>query len=320
MPNHLLALLALLFAACSGDDSAPTQDARPAPVPIDPAGQFAVRSSIALAMPPAAVSDVLGDLANATDGPDDPSRYLIELVIDRLPEGHVKTLATGLAPYVAAYVTDRIASAAPRFVPGVRLLVEGLARTAQRISTIEHVEIAPGGTMTRSIEGLRFDTVDVYLADVGLPDVTVSTTVHVAGEGVVIAAHTAGIAYGPLVRLGLDRAIVPSIVAGAHDLAGALRGLVDCDRLGALIADAVGIGPEALYANACAVGLTNAAARIYARLPAPEAPPIALSVAGTARAIDLEGDGTMDAIENGKWIGTFDGVAIGASIFDGTGR
>ncbi len=320
MLNHRLALLVVLFTACAGADTEPASDAGATPVPIDPAGRFSVRSSIALAAPPVAMTGVLAELEAATDGPDDPSRYLIDLVIERLPDGHIKTFATQLAPYVAAYVNAQIGAAAPRFVPGVRVLVDGLARTAQQIATIERLEIESGGRAFRTIEGLRFDTVAVYLADVGLADVTVMTNVAVAGEGLVIASHTAGIAYGPLVRLGLDRGIVGTVVPGARDLAGALRGLVDCDRLGALIAEAIGLGTAGLYASACTVGLTNVAARIYDRLPAETAMPLALEVAGTARAIDHEGDGTLDAIVDGRWIGTFDRAPIGAAIFDGTGR
>jgi len=279
-----------------------------------------VRSSIPLAAPPVAMTDVLLELATATDGPDDPSRYLIDLVIDRLPEGYTKTFAAQIAPYVAAYVNLRIASAAPRFVPGTRTLVDGLERIAQRIATIEHVEIDRSGTLTRTIEGLRFDAVDVYFADVGLADVTATARVTVAGEGLVIAAHRASIAYGELVRLGFDRAVIPSVVHGARDLAAALRGLVDCERLGALIAEAVGLGAPGLYAGACEVGLTTVAARIYARMPPLDAAPLLLEVAGTARAVDREGNGTMDAMVEGRWLGTFDGVAVGAAVFDGASR
>jgi len=320
MPNHRLALLLVLFSACAGSDDEPSIDAGVQPLPIDPAGRFAVRSSIALAAPPPAITAVLAELETATDGPDDPSRYLIDIVIDRLPDGGIKDFAAELGPFIAAYVNARISTAAPRFVPGVRALVDGLGGIARRISTIERIEIEAGGRAYRTIEGLRFDAVEVYFADVGESDVTVTTNALIAGEGLVIAAHSAGIAYGPLVRLGLDRAVVPSVMPGARDLAMALHGLVDCERLGALIAEAVGLGPAALYADACTVGLTMAAARIYGRLPALDAMPIALEVAGAARALDRDGDGTMDGFTDGRWVGTFGGVAVGASIFEGTGR
>lgn len=319
MPNHRLAFLIVLVTAC-GTDAEPAPDAGLPPVPIDPAGRFAVRSSITLASPPAAVTEVLAELATATDGPDDPSRYLIDLVIDRIPDGYIKTFAIEAAPFVAAYVNARISSAAPRFVPGVRALVDGLGRTARRIVTIERVEIDGAGRVDRTIEGLRFDAVDVYFADVGLDDVTVTTNVVVAGEGLVIAAHSAGVAYGPLLRLGLDRSVIPAVVPGARDLAGALHGLVDCTRLGELIAEAVGLGPARLYGDACTVGLTSAAARIYDALPALDALPIALEVTGAARAIDRDGNGTMDSFADGRWVGTFDRAPLGAAIFEGTAR
>lgn len=319
MTNHRFAFLIVLVTAC-GTDAEPGPDAGVRPPPIEPAGKFAVRSTITLATPPAAVTDVLAELATATDGPDDPSRYLIDLVTERIPDGYIKTFALEAAPFLAAYVNARISSAAPRFVPGVRALVDGLGRTARRIVTIEHLQIDAAGRVDRTIAGLRFDAIDVYFADVGLDDVTVTTNAIVAGDGLVIAAHTAGVAYGPLIRLGLDRAVIPAVVPGAHDLAGALHGLVDCPRLGALIAEAVGIGPARLYADACTVGLTRAAARIYDQLPALDALPIALEVTGAARAIDRDRNGTMDSFTDGRWVGTFDRAPLGAAIFEGTAR
>ncbi|MBA3454566.1 MAG: hypothetical protein H0T42_15865, partial [Deltaproteobacteria bacterium] len=118
--------------------------------------------------------------------------------------------------------------------------------------------------------------------------------------------------------LGLDRAVIPGVVPGARDLGDALTSLVDCTRLGALIAEAVGLGPARLYEDACTVGLTAAAAGIYDRLPALSGMPIALELAGAARAIDRDGNGTMDAFVGGRWVGTFDRAPLGATSFDGT--
>src|SRR5262245_22172447 len=101
--HRLASILVVLFvAACADDPMMPSAD--PVAVPIDPAGQFAVTSTFSLSAPPAAAVDVLGELTAATDGPDDPSRYLIDLMIERLPAGSTKTYAAAVAPYVAAYV------------------------------------------------------------------------------------------------------------------------------------------------------------------------------------------------------------------------
>lgn len=323
MPNRRLALLvtALLVSLVGCDDAPPDSPAPDAaPVPVDLQGRFTVHGSLAIASPPVLVAGVLSDLAAATDGADDPSRYLIEMVVDRLPEGRIKTLAIELTPFVAAYVNGRIASAAPRFVVGVRQLVDGFGRIARRFGTIEDVSIDGSGHVRRTIEGVRFDTVPVMFDEVGLGDTTVDTLVTREGDRLVIAGHRARIAYGPLLRLGFDQAVIPAVVPGARDLAQALGGLVDCARLGELIAEAIGLGAPSLYAQACTIGLTTAATRIYDRLPAPDAPSLVLEVAGVARIVDRDGNGAMDAIEDGVWIGTFDGIRLGAATFHGTTR
>jgi hypothetical protein len=322
MSNRRIAALVLALivslVACDDHAASPAPDATP--VPIDLRGRFEVQGSLALAAPPSLVATVLSDLAAATDGPDDPSRFLLELIVDRLPPGRIKTLAVELTPFVAAYVNGRIAIVAPQLAGGVRKLVDGLGRIARRFGTIEDVEIHGSGHLRRTIEGIRFDTVAILFDEVGLAATTVDAVVTREGDRLTIAGHRAGIAYGPLLRLGLDRAVIPAVVPGATDLAQALTALVDCPRLGELIAEAIGLGAPALYAQACAVGLTTAATRIYDRLPAPDAPPVVLEVTGTARIVDRDGNGATDAIEDGVWMGTFDAARLGAATFHGTSR
>src|SRR5262245_33334280 len=124
MTNLSFPFASLLFisvAACAAE--APTTQPPidpPHEVPIDPSGTFAATSSFALASPPAAAADALAELIAATDGPDDPSRYLIDLMIAKLPEGPARTYATAVAPYLAAYVNERITTVAPKLVDGAR--------------------------------------------------------------------------------------------------------------------------------------------------------------------------------------------------------
>jgi hypothetical protein len=72
------------------------------------------------------VTDVLAALAEATAGPDAPSRYLVDLVVSRLPDGDVRWVAQFLAPSIAAYLQTHVDDIAPRLAPGVRALAAGL--------------------------------------------------------------------------------------------------------------------------------------------------------------------------------------------------
>ena len=101
----------------------------------------------------------------------------------------------------------------------------------------------------------------------------------------------------------------PGIDAFAHS--------VSCERLGAHIAEYLEVGTIDLYARACEVALMSLAAEIYERL---ESAPVPLVIAGSAHAIDADGDGPMDAITTGAWTGTFAGAPLAPSSFEGTAR
>jgi hypothetical protein len=293
------------WIACGGPPPAP--DAAPLTVPTSPAGTFAVISTFDLRLP-AAAQPAMAALTAATDGPDDPSRYVIDRMIDGLPDGSVKTVARTLAPYVAAYVNARLVEIAPRFVAGLGGIATGLSRIATHLGTVERLQIDPGGTGVRTIHAVRFEVggavTVVHLADAGLADISAAVRAVLDATGqVAISEHAHGLPYGAILRLGLDRAVVPSVQPGAHDLAEALGALFDCTRLGALVAERVGLGSAALYSGACQTAMTAIASDVDARLAAIDQIALGIEVAGTVHGVDHDGDGAIDELTGGRWTG-----------------
>lgn len=339
----LLVLLASV-PGCSPEYADPiaAPDASPPPTALDPAGRYSVTSSYSLATPPPGLAPLLAELAVATDGSDDPTAYLLDLVVAELPEGSVRSIASVVAPFVAADLHARISSYAPDLVPSLRALATGATRIATRFSTIEDAVITadpPTGTsargrVLRTIRGVRIDGTDIPFSSLGIADASVDADLTIelvgvasnAGEPrtfanrITIARHSLPLFANGWFRAAFDRALIPSVVPDATDLATAFALLVDCPRLGALIAEAVGIGPASLYAHACTLGLGAGARAIYARFPSSDARPLALEVMGTARAIDRDDDGAMDAIDGGVWSGRLDDISVGTSVFEGTSR
>jgi hypothetical protein len=300
-------LVSLAFAgtvACGGPS--PVPDAAP-PVPSSPAGVFALTSTFDLRLPPPA-EPAMATLIAATDGPDDPSRYVIDRMIATLPDGSPKTIAMVAAPYVAAYVNARLVEIAPRFVSGLGGIATGLARIATHFGTLESLQIDAGGTGVRTISGVRFEVAGavkvVHLADAGLADISAAVRAVLDATGqLAISEHSHGLPYGAILRLGLDRAVVPSVVPTAHDLAEALAVLMDCDRLGAVVAERIGLGSAGLYGTACHAAMTAIASDLDEQLAAIDRISLGLEVAGTGHAIDHDGDGLIDEIAAGRWTG-----------------
>lgn len=322
LPSLLSTLLALALAPlCACTDERPAAPDGASAVPIEATGTFAMRSSFSLTAPPAGAADVLAELTGATDGPDDPSRFLIDKLIARLPEGRTQVIAAAVSPFVAAYVQQRIDSFAPHLADALRALANGTNEVARRFGTTETLTIDASGSAEHVITGLGFGasgrTVDIAFAPLGMADVAMHTTAALDGAQLVIADHGGELPYGAVLRLGLDRVVVPHVVPGALDLADAFAHSVSCERLGAHIAEYLEVGSIDLYSRACEVALMSLAAEIYERL---EAAPVQLVIAGSAHAADVDGDGPMDSITTGAWTGTFAGAPLAPSSFEGTAR
>jgi hypothetical protein len=274
-------------------------------VPKRITGTYALTGQLDLQTLPPPATYVLADLANATDSPDDPARYLVDRMIAGMPDGAWKAIATGLAAYVAPYIEAEIDHIAPRFAPGIRAMASGLGAVARHITTLERLTIANDGTTTRALVGLQLANTPVNFAAGGAADSLAIAHAAIDSTGTLaIATHRLPIPYGELLRLGLDRAVIPPIDLDAGDLSQALRDLVDCHQLGLTFAAHASVGSASFYETACGAGMTALASEIYDRLAAIDASPFELDVSGTAIGVDKDGDGTMDAIVNGNWAGS----------------
>jgi len=304
----------LALVACSTPSRA-APDAPTTDIPRSAAGIFRVTSSIELAQVPAQARALLAELASATDDADDPGRYLVDRMIDAMQDTTAKALARELEPVLAGLVQAEISDIAPKLAPGLTAIARELERDARQWQTHELWRIQLGGAVDRVVTGIRVGDTDLAFAETQLPDATAASTVALASSGALdISNHQLAWSYGAVLRLALDRAVLPKIVPGSHDLAQALTALVDCRRLGTRMAAAIGFGPDALYTAACAIALTEAAQRFYTRLPAGAVP---LQLSGHARGVDRDADGNMDEITGGTWSGSLDGDGLATATFDG---
>jgi hypothetical protein len=305
--------------ACASGDVAVSPDAA---IDISPAGDFSLRSSFVLASPPANAADVLAELSAATDNVDDPARYLVDRLVARLPEGNTRRYAESIAPYFAAYLQTKLDVIAPRFSAGIRELVEGTERIAHRVETSEHVTISSDGTARREIEGLRWGPNAVEFTGIAPVVTTVmmmppSDAARAAPyeRQLVFASHQLRVPFGSLLRAGFDNTVIPTVVPRTFTLSSALVELVDCPQLGVITSEWIGIGSPELYATACTTAMTALAARVYAKIDALDAEPYTIELSGVARAFDLDANGAMDRIDEGRWVGMF-----GTATFDGKRR
>ena len=293
------------FAACASANVA-VPDAPPiSTIPTHITGTYDLVGQLDLQTLPEPATYVLSELTSATNSPDDPARYLVDHMVAAMPDGTWKAIATGLAGYVAPYVEVEIDRIAPRFAPGIRALVAGLDAIAHHVTTLERLSISADGTTTRALVGLQLANTPVDFAAGGAADSLAISRAAIDSTGTLsIATHRLSFPYGEMLRLGLDRAVIPPIDLSAGDLATALRDLVDCHQLGVTFAAHAGFGTATMYETACNAGMTALASEVYDRLAAIDtASSFELDVSGTATGIDKDGDRGMDLITNGTWVG-----------------
>jgi hypothetical protein len=281
--------------------------------PLDVTGTYALHSTFDLATNmPGTAGTVVNTIIAATDDGDDPTRWIVDQVVNALPDGTVKTAINATKGFVIGFLNDRLLSIAPNFLSTFVLVGKDFGDIAKHFGLNETLALTGSGTTytaVHTVTGMHwklgnqegdYALANYHLANVVANDVAV--TMDATGQ-LTIAAHNLPLAYGQLLRLGLDAAIIPQIDAKAHNLNELLAHEIDCAALGDAIGAAIGFGASTAKA-ACTTGLNAGANFIYSKISAIDGTALQFGLNGTARAQDTNGDRKVDAIQSGSWGGT----------------
>jgi len=312
----LFSILAAAAAGCGdnivdgSDDDPENPDNPDLPVPVTAEGRYTVQSEFDLATNvPGTPGVVVNYFINATDDPDDPTKFIVEQIIKALPDGTLKNVVTSAAPSVASYLNGKLLEVAPGFLVRVIDIGDAFGDVARHFGTIETLEIDAAGRATKLVHGVHFVVdgvpMDFSLADYGVADIKVDgLQVRLEESGqLTIAEHRFGVSYGALLKVALDKAIVPMLDPSAHNVGDLLTKAVDCQKVGQYVYDVIGLGSPSTFHSACTSGLNAAASALYKQLQNLDGSALELGIAGTSRAVDRNRDGKMDEIQNGSWIG-----------------
>lgn len=334
--NHLTTTLALLLASatvagCAADAPGPDDDIEnpddpmqpdPEPVPKTPEGKFSVQSDFDVATNlPGTAGTVVNYFIQATDEADDPTKFILEQLLNALPNGSIKNTLQGSVPYVAGYLNDRLLEVAPDFVGKIIDVGDGLGQVAKHFGTIEVLDIsgtpAPstGGdaslayAATKTVQGLHFNVdnvdIDLLFADYALDDVKVEgLAVSLEQTGKLnVSQHKVPLKFGAIMKLAMNNVIIPFIDPSVTDLEGLLQKSVNCQAVGLYVYEAIEIGSPSTFESACNTGLTAASSAFYNALDNLDVSALEFDLLGTARGVDKNSDGKMDDIQVGVWTG-----------------
>ena len=300
-----------------GDDGGGGDDQ---PRPLDATGTYTMHSTFDLATNmPGTAGDVVNTIIAATDDGDDPTRWLLDQIINALPpDSTAKSALKAGEDFVAGPINDKLLEIAPDFVGTMRQVGNDFGDIAKHFGLDETLDLTKSGdgyTAVHTVVGVHYKADNIegsftfanyQVANVVVKDVGV--TMDPTGQ-MTIASHQVPLAYGKLLRLGLDAAIIPLIDSSAHNLNDLFAHKIDCAQVGTAIADAINARSPIKFSSspfesACVVALSAAANLVYKGITDIDGNALQFSLDGTARGVDRNNDGKIDVIQTGTWSGT----------------
>lgn len=285
----------------------------PAPKALNATGTYLMASTFDISTNlPGTVGAVTNQFIAATDDPDDPTKWVCDLLIAQL-SGTAKSIAQDAEDVAVGYLNDELLSIAPTFVTDILQVGQDFGDITKHFGLVSQLAVTgtPGNyTAVHTVTGVHFkiDNIesDYMFSDYGADNVVVpgvGVTIDTTGK-FSVAQHAVPLTYGQVLHIGLDAAILPMIDPNATDLASFLQDEIDCNAVGEAVSDAIGIGSASMYAGACTAGLSAAANLIYAQIDKIDTSPLTFNMAGVAKAGSSNNDGKVDTIAVGKWDGT----------------
>jgi hypothetical protein len=284
------------------------------------AGNYAMTSTYDVSTNiPGTVGTIINDFIDATNGPNEPTQWLLQLLVNQLPSGTVQTIANDALPFVSGYLNDQLLNWAPTFVTDIITVGNDFGDITKKFGVNETYAIttASGGyTAVDTATGVHF-TIGTVAEDFAFTDYN-ATNVVVNGVPVqmdatgklTIGEHQLPLPYGKILNIALDAAIIPLVDPNATDLASLFADEIDCNSVGTYIEQAIdndlGIDlGSSVFVTACTDGLKAGANLITSQLNNISATALNFDLAtGIAKGVDTNGDGSIDQFNAGAWTGT----------------
>jgi hypothetical protein len=208
---------------------------------------------------------------------------------------------------VRAFLNDRLIQIAPDLPSAFVKLDEGLPPVATMFGVRSELRVLTDGAVfvaNHRVPGISFGDRVFALLDFGI-GTNIATDIDIAWSPpqLGITQHFLPVPVGTVVRIGLDKIVLPTIDGAAAGLADLYDRRVDCPGVGQAIFLAIGQGSAAVFAAACDAGLAAAGGAVYQQLDALDNAIAGLQIASTTDASDTDGDGKVNRI-TGSWTGT----------------
>ncbi len=267
------------------------------------------------------ISEVLNILNDISDDPQDPGKFIVDLIIDASEDelGPLYPVAN-LARYILyTPVNDLLISIAPDLINGIKDIMadlSGLTRKFDISSSI--ISSKPQSTKEDMVVTHRLHSIiwnvngqvnEFQFDNYGMNDP--ETQVHLAmtnNSQLTLGEHSFEMKFGAFLLAGLNTMIIPAVDPNAHNFAELVEGWVDCTQVAQTMANninIIGLNQPSIWEPICELSINVLGQYLEGELVKMGDDTSSLMLNGKCTFTDNNGDMYYDSMNNGIWNGSF---------------
>jgi hypothetical protein len=268
---------------------------------------------------PGTAGDVVRTVIDLTDGPNDPSTWVLDKIAGT--GSGAKSALDAVRPTLDAVLNSLLAEASQLIViDGVELDIVGAfkkfgnafgdAANKFGVKSTFQIYAGPGSTLLgkHTITGVffRVDTkkIEKTLGELDMDNIVIDKIpVTLASDSkLVVGDEDIALSYGKLIVAALDNVVIPLLDPAASNLEELLTDIVPCDTIADKIEEKTGIGAS-FWESLCSTGLKAGSAIVEGELGRLGDAATAFRIHGEVRPVDNNSDRKVDLLVGGLWEG-----------------
>ncbi len=298
---------------------------------LEVTGDYRLSSDFDLATGlPGTAGTVINTFIDMTDDPNDPATWVLDQVVASISNSTVRDFINSARPTLDLILNELLIELSPDIVGQLVDVGDAFGQIARKFGTISTLRVSESNDADGALAALHLLTELVFtidgdhfpypLADMGVPAPSAEVPFSYNATRFTVGAHAFPMSYGTILMVALEQIIIPLVDPSANSLDALLVNLVDCEAVGAAVADYIGFGTAGLYEGACALGISGAATAIEEQIRSLDDAAMILGISGDARWIDSNMDREIDVLQGGTWTGNMSYAGTPAPLGPSTFR
>ncbi len=287
--------------------------------PLDPNGTYHIESRLNFisGLEEGTAKDVVDDIIAFVR---EPAEFIVDFLLeqcqfgdfsceDHIPDFGREVLVAALEAAINEYAPDlvneflehgqNLSDLLEDFGLTSTLTVTGNGDTRDAEHVLTGVVLDYGEhTFSATFDQLNVDNIESSSLELTLPEF---------GNSISIEEHSMPFTYGAMLRIALERAVIPQIDDDANDIEQFLSNLIDCESLAeGLLGEDANDTLVAGLTGLCNAAVGFAADEVGDLIDGLDGGGLELVISGEAEAVSPGGSDSADVLRNGRWSGTIE--------------